>query len=164
MRRVGRTAATLLALLVVLSPAQAVQPGEMLKDPGLEARALRLSQELRCVVCQNQSIDDSNAPLAHDLRVIVRERLAAGDSDTEVLAFVEARYGSFVLLRPRLTTQTLLLWLTPLLLLAGAAVYLVRVRQRPAEAPPETAPLSAEERRRLAELMHESGSDPSRTS
>jgi cytochrome c-type biogenesis protein CcmH len=77
---------------------------------------------------------------------------------------VEARYGSFVLLRPRLTTQTVLLWLTPLLLLTGAAVYLVRVRQRPAEAPPETAPLSAEERRRLAELMHESGSDPSRTS
>ena len=83
----------------------------MLKDPALEARARRLSQELRCVVCQNQSIDNSNAPLAHDLRVIVRERLAAGDSDAQVLAFVEARYGAFVLLRPRLKPETVLLWL-----------------------------------------------------
>ena len=93
----------------------------MLNDPALEARARKLSQELRCVVCQNQSIDDSNAPLAHDLRVIVRERLAAGDSDPQVLAFVQARYGEFVLLRPPLKLQTLLLWLAPLLLLAGAA-------------------------------------------
>jgi cytochrome c-type biogenesis protein CcmH len=158
------TLGALIALFIALTPAQAVQPGEMLKDTGLEARARRLSQELRCVVCQNQSIDDSNAPLAHDLRVIVRERLAAGDSDAEVLAFVEARYGSFVLLRPRLTTQTVLLWLTPLLLLAGAAAYLVGARRRPAGMPPETAPLSAEERRRLAELMRAdaTGSDPSR--
>jgi cytochrome c-type biogenesis protein CcmH len=157
-------AAALAALFITLSPAQAVQPGEMLKDTGLEVRARRLSQELRCVVCQNQSIDDSNAPLAHDLRVIVRERLAAGDSDAEVLAFVEARYGPFVLLRPRLTTQTVLLWLTPLLLLAGAAAYLVGARRRPTGVPPETAPLSAEERRRLAELMRAdaTGSDPSR--
>src|SRR5262245_19450098 len=157
------TIAALTALLIVLSPAQAVEPGEMLKDPALEARARHLSQELRCVVCQNQSIDESNAPLAHDLRVIVRERLAAGASDAEVLTFVEARYGSFVLLRPRLSPETVLLWLTPLLLLAGAAAYLVRVRLRPATTPPETAPLSAEEQRRLAELMRESASDPSRT-
>ena len=95
---------------------------------------MRLSQELRCVVCQNQSIDDSNAPLAHDLRVIVRERLAAGDTDAQVLAYVEARYGAFVLLRPRLTPQTVLLWTTPLLLLAGAAAYLWRVRRRRADA------------------------------
>ena len=149
-----------LTLLVCLAPASAVEPGEILKDPALEARARRLSQELRCVVCQNQSIDESNAPLAHDLRVIVRERLVAGDSDAEALAFVEARYGSFVLLRPRLKPETVLLWLTPLLLLAGAAAYLVRARQRPAGASPETAPLSAEEQRRLAELL-EAGSDPS---
>src|SRR5262245_8738528 len=112
-----RAALVFLVCLCALTPAGAVEPGEMLKDPALEARARRLSQELRCVVCQNQSIDESNAPLAHDLRVIVRERLAAGDSDAQVLAFVEARYGEFVLLRPRLKPQTLLLWLAPLLLL-----------------------------------------------
>jgi cytochrome c-type biogenesis protein CcmH len=140
-------------LLLCLSPAQAVEPGEMLKDPAVEARARRLSQELRCVVCQNQSIDDSNAPLAHDLRVLVRERLLAGDTDAEVLAFVEARYGSFVLLRPRLKPETVLLWLTPLLLLGGAAAYLVRARRRPEVRAPETTPLSPEEQRRLTELM-----------
>jgi cytochrome c-type biogenesis protein CcmH len=143
----------LAALFFALSAAQAVEPGEVLKDPALELRARRLSQELRCVVCQNQSIDDSNAPLAHDLRVLVRERLAAGDSDAQVLAFVEARYGAFVLLRPRLTPQTVLLWTTPLLLLAGAAAYLWRVRLRAAGGRPETVPLSAEEQRRLDELM-----------
>jgi cytochrome c-type biogenesis protein CcmH len=157
------------ALLLALAPVQAVEPGEMLKDPALEARARRLSQELRCVVCQNQSIDDSNASLAHDLRVIVRERLAAGDSDPEVLAFVEARYGAFVLLRPRLTLHTLLLWGTPLLLLAGAAAYLLgaRGRARAAGQAPGPAPLSPEEQRRLAEVMREdagvaAGSDHSR--
>jgi cytochrome c-type biogenesis protein CcmH len=150
-------AAVLAALFLALGPAQAVEPGEMLKDPALEARARRLSQELRCVVCQNQSIDDSNAPLAHDLRVIVRERLAAGDSDAEVLAFVEARYGAFVLLRPRFKPQTLLLWMTPLLLLAGAAAYLLRVRSRLRASHPETARLSAEEERRLDELVRADG-------
>jgi cytochrome c-type biogenesis protein CcmH len=153
MRAQRTLAAVFAALFIALPVAQAVEPGEILKDPALEARARRLSQELRCVVCQNQSIDDSNASLAHDLRVIVRERLVAGDSDAEVLAFVEARYGSFVLLRPRLTAQTILLWLTPLLLLGGAAAYVVRARRRPADIPTETSPLSAEERRRLAELM-----------
>ena len=164
-RRATRTAlAALVALVVALSPAQAVEPGEMLKDTALEARARRLSQELRCVVCQNQSIDESNAPLAHDLRVIVRERLAAGDTDAQVLAFVEARYGAFVLLRPRVTPQTLLLWGTPLLLLAGAAAYLLSVRGRAAGNAPAPPPLSPEERRRLAELIREkAGSDPSRT-
>lgn len=154
-------AAALAALFIALVPALAVEPGEMLNDPALEARARRLSQELRCVVCQNQSIDDSNAPLAHDLRVLVRERLAAGDSDAQVLAFVEARYGSFVLLRPRLTPQTLILWGTPLLLLAGAAAYLLSARAR-AVGNTLAPQLSPEERQRLAELMREAGSDVGR--
>lgn len=140
-----------LCFLLFLTPAHAVEPGEILKDPALEARARTISQELRCVVCQNQSIDDSNAPLAHDLRVIVRERLTAGDTDSQVLAFVESRYGEFVLLRPRFKLQTLLLWLTPLLLLGGAAIFLVRARSR--EPAASTAPLSADEQKRLDELL-----------
>ncbi|HEY7085725.1 MAG TPA: cytochrome c-type biogenesis protein [Hyphomicrobiaceae bacterium] len=138
-------------------PAAAVEPGEMLKDPRLEARARHLSQELRCLVCQNQSIDDSSAELARDLRILVRERLAAGDSDAAVLAFVEARYGEFVLLRPRLAPHTLLLWLTPLLLLGGAAFALVRrSRERSwgkVGEEPQAQPLSPAERQRLAELL-----------
>jgi cytochrome c-type biogenesis protein CcmH len=141
----------LLLLSFPFSPIHAVEPGEILKDPALEARARTISQELRCVVCQNQSIDDSNAPLAHDLRVIVRERLTAGDTDSQVLAFVESRYGEFVLLRPRFKLQTLLLWFTPLLLLGGAAIFLVRSRRRPSAAIP--APLSPDERKRLDELL-----------
>ena len=129
----------------------------MLADPALEARARRLSQELRCVVCQNQSIDDSNAPLAHDLRVIVRERLVAGDSDAEVLAFVEARYGEFVLLRPRFKPHTILLWLAPPLLLAGAAIFLLRARSRRDAARQEAAPLSRDEQRRLDDLLRTDG-------
>jgi cytochrome c-type biogenesis protein CcmH len=148
-----KVAAALTFLLIALAPAHAVEPGEVLKDPALEARARRLSQELRCVVCQNQSIDDSNAPLAHDLRVIVRERLAAGDTDTQVLAYVEARYGAFVLLRPRLTPRTVLLWATPLILLAGAAAYLWHVRRRRPGEPAQAAALSSEEQRRLDELL-----------
>jgi len=140
-------------VLVPAPPAHAVEPGEMLKDPALEARARALSQELRCVVCQNQSIDDSNAPLAHDLRVLVRERLTAGDSDTQVLGYITARYGEFVLLRPRLKPETLVLWLTPLLLIAGAGAFLVRARMRAAASPGSAAPLSPEEQRRLAEIM-----------
>ena len=108
-------------------------------------------------MCQNQSIDDSNAPLAHDLRVIVRERLTAGDTDGQVLAFVEARYGQFVLLRPPFKLQTLLLWLTPLLLLGGVAVFLVRARSRqPASG---ATPLSADEQKRLDELLAQDRSD-----
>jgi cytochrome c-type biogenesis protein CcmH len=132
----------------------------MLKDPALEARARHISQELRCLVCQNQSIDDSNAELARDLRLLVRERLTAGDSDATVLAFVEARYGEFVLLRPRLRWHTLLLWLTPLLLLAGAATALVRHARRRLSPPgadpgaePDTAPLSPAEQQRLDALL-----------
>src|SRR6185295_1901385 len=122
----------------------------------LEARARHISQELRCLVCQNQSIDDSNAELARDLRLLVRERLTAGDSDAAVLAFVEARYGEFALLRPRMRWHTLLLWLTPLLLLAGAAIALVRHARRrlsPTGAAPETAPLSPAEQERLRKLL-----------
>src|SRR3954453_10038873 len=107
-------------LLMLVSPALPVTPDEMLKDSALETRARHLSQELRCMVCQNQSIDDSDAPLAHDLRVLVRDRLNAGDNDTQVLDFLVARYGEFVLLKPRLEARTLLLWgLPPLALVAG---------------------------------------------
>ena len=144
--------AALALVVLALSPAHAVEPGEMLKDPALEARARHISQELRCLVCQNQSIDDSNAELARDLRVLVRERIAAGDSDAAVLAFVEARYGEFVLLRPRLRWHTLLLWLTPLLLLASAAYAILRhTRQR--LSPTGAAPLSPAEQQRVDELL-----------
>jgi cytochrome c-type biogenesis protein CcmH len=136
---------------VLISPAHAVQPDEVLKDPALEVRARRLSQELRCVVCQNQSIDDSNAPLAHDLRVLVRERLSAGDTDAQVLAYVTARYGDFVLLRPPFKPQTLLLWLAPVLLLVGALVFLARRRKQVAAEAAE--PLSPDEQRRLADIV-----------
>jgi cytochrome c-type biogenesis protein CcmH len=141
-------AAALVALAALASPAGAVEPGEMLADPALEARARELSRELRCLVCQNQSIDDSAAPLARDLRVLVRERLTAGDSNDQVVAFVTERYGDFVRLRPPFKPETWLLWLgTPTLLLAAAgAVILVARRRRTASAP---TPLSTDERRRL---------------
>src|SRR3954462_13614633 len=105
-----RRFALIAILLMLVAPAVAVTPVEILKDSALEARARHLSQELRCMVCQNQSIDDSDAPLAHDLRVLVRDRLKAGDSDMQVLDFLVARYGEFVLLKPRLKLRTLLLW------------------------------------------------------
>jgi cytochrome c-type biogenesis protein CcmH len=160
-------AATLIiwGILLVLTPAHAVQPDEILKDPVLEARARHLSQELRCLVCQNQSIDDSNAELARDLRVLVRERLTAGDSDDAVLAFVEARYGEFVLLRPRVALHTALLWLTPLLLLAGTALFVwrrARLRASSAIAGFETAPLSPAEQQRLDALLASDGTDAMR--
>jgi cytochrome c-type biogenesis protein CcmH len=139
-----------------LAPAHAIEPGETLKDPVLEARARKISQELRCLVCQNQSIDDSNAELARDLRLIVRERLAAGDSDNAVLAFVEARYGEFVLLRPHFGLHTALLWLTPLLLLVAVAAYLMgkaKLHLSPKAVDERTTPLSPEEQRRLDNLL-----------
>ena len=142
-----------LLLLVLCWPlaAQAVQPDEMLSDPQLEARARTLSRELRCMVCQNQSIDDSEAPLARDLRILVRERLRAGDSDPQVLNFLVARYGEFVLLRPPFEWHTALLWFAPLVvLLAGgfSLVFLARKRGTPTVPPA----LSAAERERLAQL------------
>jgi cytochrome c-type biogenesis protein CcmH len=143
------------ALGVLCVPAAAVEPGEKMADPGLEARARRISQELRCLVCQNQSIDDSNAELARDLRLIVRERIAAGDTDTQVLAFVEARYGEFVLLRPPFKPHTLVLWLTPLLLLIGTAFVLRRNARARAAATglTDAVALSPEEQKRLDELL-----------
>jgi cytochrome c-type biogenesis protein CcmH len=142
-------------LMLATACASAVQPGEQLADPALEVRARKISQELRCLVCQNQSIDDSNAELARDLRLIVRERLTAGDSDAQVLAFVEQRYGEFVLLRPPFKLHTLALWLTPLLLLIGTVLVLRRnARMRSAaERADNAAPLSAEEQKRLDKLL-----------
>lgn len=146
---------TLAAALLAVLPAQAVQPEERLTDPALEQRAREISAELRCLVCQNQSIDDSDAPLARDLRLLVRERLKAGDSDTAVRDFVHSRYGDFVLLKPPFKLSTLLLWLGPFaLLLAGAfAVFRLARGARVAEATSATAPLSEKERRRLEALL-----------
>ena len=149
-----RLRALLLALFAVLATAaHAVEPQEVMADPKLESRARVLSQELRCLVCQNQSIDDSNAELARDLRVLVRERLAAGDSDKQVLAFVEARYGEYVLLRPRLSMRTLLLWSTPFLLLAAAAFVILRRNRRAVPTAEAVQPLSPDEQRRLDQLL-----------
>lgn len=117
-------------LLATILPAHAIEPDEILADPALEARARALSEGLRCLVCQNQSIDDSNAPLARDLRLLLRERLKAGDSDAQAIDFIVARYGDFVLLRPRFTPETWILWLGPfaLLLIAGTFLYMRRRR------------------------------------
>jgi cytochrome c-type biogenesis protein CcmH len=144
-------------LLFVASDALAVQPDEILNDPKLETRARALSRELRCMVCQNQSIDDSDAPLARDLRLLVRERLSSGDSDTQVLDFLTARYGQFVLLKPRFGWDTALLWLAPAgVLLAGAFGLVVLLRRRrtsPESADPAPPTLTAAEHGRLAELL-----------
>jgi cytochrome c-type biogenesis protein CcmH len=150
-----RRFAFMICMLVLLAPgaARAVTPDEMLKDPALEARARELSQELRCLVCQNQSIDDSAAPLAHDLRVLVRERLKAGDTNRQVLDFLVARYGEFVLLKPRFELHTLLLWgLPPLALVGGIAGLFLAMRRRKTQEV-ESSALSAAEQRRLATLV-----------
>ena len=142
-----------LLLIVVAVPAFAVEPGERLKDPVLEGRAREISQQLRCLVCQNQSIDDSNAELAADLRRIVRQRLVAGDTDQQVLDYVVARYGEFVLLRPRFEPATLLLWIGPLIaLLAGAAVAIGLFRRNQGRTPPE---LDADEQARVDRIMND---------
>jgi cytochrome c-type biogenesis protein CcmH len=151
MRRAGLLAWLMLATAIWLGPAGAVQPGEALADPALEARARMLSAELRCMVCQNQSIDLSDAELAHDLRVLVRERLAAGDSDKEVLDYVVSRYGEFVLLKPRFSLRNALLWGTPVLLLViGAGVLFFSQARRKAEAQTLTEEEAAELDRILA--------------
>jgi cytochrome c-type biogenesis protein CcmH len=140
------------------APLWAVQPDEMLPDSTLEARARVLSKELRCMVCQNESIDDSEAPLAHDLRVLVRDRLKAGDSDAQVLDFLVARYGEFVLLKPRLSWHTALLWgLPPALLLLGFGAIVVVIRRRRVAATAGPASLSAAEEARVAELLRSGG-------
>jgi cytochrome c-type biogenesis protein CcmH len=135
----------------------AVQPDEIMSDPAKEARARDLSRELRCMVCQNQSIDDSEAPLARDLRLLVRERIAAGDSDAQVIDFLVARYGEFVLLKPRLEPHTLLLWLLPPLVLAGGGLalwtYSRRRTRSAAMEHPSLFKLTAEEEARLERLM-----------
>jgi cytochrome c-type biogenesis protein CcmH len=137
-----------------LLPVQAVQPDEILDDPALEARARAISHGLRCLVCQNQSIDDSDAPLAKDLRVLVRERLKEGDSDQEIEEFVVARYGEFVLLKPRLSPQTLILWLaTPAVLLGGLLLVFLAHRHRSRAATPSG--LSKAEQARLKQLLGE---------
>lgn len=149
------TVALALALAIPAGRARAVTPDEMLADPVLEARARDISQGLRCVVCQNQSIDDSNAPLAKDLRVLVRERLKAGDSNEQAIGYIVARYGNFVLLKPPLQLDTALLWFGPLLLLALAGYGLAAVlkRQQRAAPPVQATPLSKDEERRLARLI-----------
>jgi cytochrome c-type biogenesis protein CcmH len=148
----------LLALVLLLSaPAfswAAVQPDEMLQNPALEARARTLSQQLRCMVCQNESIDDSDAPLAHDLRVLVRERLRAGDSDAQVLDFLVARYGEFVLLKPRLSWRTAILWgLPPGLLLGGFALLVVAAARRRGRVQEPTPDLTPAEQARLKKIL-----------
>jgi len=154
-------ALTLLTATLLTAPraALAVQPDEILTDPALEGRARALSKELRCMVCQNQSIDDSDAPLARDLRLLVRERLKDGDSDRQVIDFLVARYGEFVLLKPRLSLHTALLWFGPPTLLCGGALALFLVaRRRSRRGPdeqvkPEGGDLTAAEQARLAELL-----------
>jgi cytochrome c-type biogenesis protein CcmH len=154
MRRLFFAAA--LAIAVSAPAALAVEPSERLPDPALEARARTLSQELRCLVCQNQSIDDSNADLAHDLRVLLRKRLTAGDTDRQVLDFIVARYGMFVLLDPPFAPATYFLWLGPPLLVVGAgALLILRARRRRLTVEPPA--LSAEERARAALLLNDSG-------
>jgi cytochrome c-type biogenesis protein CcmH len=146
-------AAMCFLMTVGLSSAHAVQPDEIMSDPAKEARARDLSRELRCMVCQNQSIDDSEAPLARDLRLLVRERIAAGDSNSQVIDFLVARYGEFVLLRPRFERQTLLLWLVPpLVLVAGGLTLWMQSRRRP-KAGAGPAPLTVDEEARLRQLM-----------
>jgi len=148
--------AALFLLLLNSLPLHAVEPNEMLSDPALEARARAISKELRCMVCQNESIDDSAAPLAHDLRVLVRERLRAGDSDAQILNFLVARYGEFVLLRPPLSWHTAILWgLPPAALLVGIAMIAVVVRRRRRAAAEETANLTPAEESRLSALLRE---------
>jgi cytochrome c-type biogenesis protein CcmH len=139
-----------LALLLLTSPALAVQPDEILKDPALEARARSLSAGLRCLVCQNQSIDDSDAPLAKDLRVLIRERLQAGDSDNQVVDYIVARYGDFVLLKPRFSAETWALWLSPFTILFVALIFVIR-RRKPGASSPEAA-LTASEKAELDRL------------
>jgi cytochrome c-type biogenesis protein CcmH len=153
MRRLGGFIRPILLTLALFSPAAfAVQPDEMLADPMLEARAREISEGLRCLVCQNQSIDDSNAPLARDLRLLVRERLTAGDSDDQVRDYLVARYGDFILLKPPFAGRTLLLWLTPFAVLAAgglAALLLRRGRSARSEG------LTGEEEEALARILRQ---------
>ena len=162
MRRAASAAgwvAALLAVAIACTPALAVEPDEILSDAQLETRARHISSGLRCLVCQNQSIDDSDADLAHDLRVLVRQRLVAGDSNEEVKQYIVARYGNYVLLKPPLDAETYVLWFGPLILLlgaAGTAAFFLRQRLAAGEAPP----LTQGETQRLAALLEDGGKRP----
>jgi cytochrome c-type biogenesis protein CcmH len=138
-----------LSLMLHLSPASAVEPDEILTDPALESRARALSAGFRCLVCQNQSIDDSDAPLARDLRLLIRERIQSGDTDNEVRNYVVSRYGDFVLLRPAFGSRTLILWLSPFLLLLAAVLFLLFRRRL---SPESDLPLTESEEQRLRDL------------
>ena len=151
MRRVVRLAAALMLLFIL--PVLAVEPGEELKNPALEARARQISSELRCLVCQNETIDESNASLAHDIRVLLRQRLTAGDTDDQAIAAIVKRYGEFVLLDPPVRPATYVLWFgPPAILLAGLIGAASWLRRRSASAP---RPLTADERRRLDTILRE---------
>lgn len=155
-------ALSLLALTLVVRPAAAVQPDEILPDPVQETRARELSKELRCMVCQNQSIDDSDAPLARDLRLLVRERITAGDTDREVLDYLVARYGEFVLMRPTWHGANVLLWGAPFAVLVIGGFGLWAAYRRRAATVPAAAALSAEEEARLRDVLgtHGAGDAP----
>ncbi len=145
----------LLLALLIAAPALAVQPDEMLADPALEARARAISKEVRCLVCRNESIDDSNAELARDLRLLVRERLTAGDSDAEVLGYLVERYGEFVLLKPIFSAANALLWLSgPIAFLLGLTAIVAYHRTRRPHAAANEAPLSDAEKRRLDDILN----------
>jgi len=152
--RIWRALAMLFFLMIAATPAHAVHPDEILADPNLEARAREIGGELRCLVCRNQSIEDSDADLAHDLRVVVRDRLKAGDNNQQVIDYIHARYGDFVLLRPPFQTDTLLLWGGPALILVLGALGIAMFyrRRRNATAPP---PLTPDEQHRLAAVLGE---------
>lgn len=144
------------ALCLLSAPVLAVQPDEILDDPALEARAREISAGLRCLVCRNESIDDSNADLARDLRLLVRERLVAGDSNEEAVEFIVARYGEYVLLKPRAGGSNLLLWLAgPMMLAAGLGMGALYLRGRARAAEPEAARLSEAEEKRLREILRD---------
>jgi cytochrome c-type biogenesis protein CcmH len=150
----GAMAVGLLLAALASGPVLAVQPDEILDDPALEERARDISAGLRCVVCRNESIDESNATLARDLRLLVRERLVAGDSDAEVVSFVVDRYGEYVLLRPTLTGSNLALWIAPVvILLVGGGLALAFIRRRANSPAPTEAALSPEEEARLKDLL-----------
>jgi cytochrome c-type biogenesis protein CcmH len=149
-----RLAALMVLLIALATPVAAVQPDEVLADPALEARARTLSKELRCLVCRNESIDESHAPLARDLRILLRERLVAGDSDAEAMAFIVDRYGEYVLLNPTTTGTNMILWVAgPAMLLGGGAIAALYIRRRARAGEAAPPDLTEAERARLAEIL-----------
>jgi cytochrome c-type biogenesis protein CcmH len=153
MTKVFAAALLISVLLGLAGDAWAVQPDEILKDPGLEARARTISAELRCLVCQNQSIDDSDAPLARDLRVLVRERLRSGDSDPQVLQFLVDRYGDFILLKPRFGAKTYVLWIAPLLIFLMGVFLARRLFRAKGDGLAAPSALTAKEQQKLREIV-----------